>query len=144
MDDEESTDHSVIVTMSSCPCKLKKIIVYAFDILLDGEVQMFIELSFVLFSLLLVIYSAWCHHKRGSKGYLHLTLSFGFLTLSTTLQMIISLMWTYGVSDSIVLIRLLELLALALFSCFTITAVVALRKICKDNENEHASTSGSC
>ncbi len=90
---------------------------------------MFIELSFVLFSLLLVIYSAWRYLKRGTRGLLYLTSSFGFLMLSTTLQMITSLIWNYGISATVTLMRLLELCGLAFFACFTITAVVALGKM---------------
>ena len=93
--------------------------------------RLLIELNFVFFSILLVIYSSWRYFERRGRGLLYLTLSFTFLMLSTMLHMINSLIWIYGVSATITLTRLLELCGLAFFACFTITAVIALREISK-------------
>ncbi len=90
---------------------------------------MLVELNSVFFSLLLVIYSSWRYFERRERGLLYLTLSFMFLMLSAKLHMVNSLILIYGITATITLIRLLELCTAALFACFTITAVIALRKI---------------
>jgi hypothetical protein len=91
---------------------------------------MLIELNYVLFSSLVLVYSLWRYFKRKERGMLYLTLGFTFLALSTTLQMLNSLIW-YGTPA--ILIRVLELSSLALFACFTITTIITLRKISAKN-----------
>lgn len=90
---------------------------------------MLVELNYVFFSFLLVVYIAWRYSKRRERGLLYLTLSFIFLASSTTLQMLNSLIWVYGTQPSVTMLRLLELNSLALFACFTISAIIALGKI---------------
>jgi len=53
------------------------------------------------------------------------------LALSTILQMLNSLIYAYEIPASIMMLRLLELVGLALFACFTISAIIALTKISK-------------
>jgi len=96
------------------------------------ESKMLIELNYVFFSLLLVIYSAWRYFKRKERYMLYLTLCFTFLTLSTSLQLLNSLTWVYR-TQPIIALRLLELGGLALFACFTICAIITLRKMSKVN-----------
>lgn len=91
---------------------------------------MLIELNYVFFSLLLMIYSVWLYFKRRERCMFYLTLCFTFLTLSTMLQVLNSLTWVYG-TQPIIVLRLLELGGLALFACFTITAIITLRKMSK-------------
>lgn len=91
---------------------------------------MLVELNYLFFSLLLVFYSAWSYHRRREKNMLHLTLCFTFLMASIILQMLTSTWWVYVMHVGISL-RLLELSGLALFACFTITAIITLRKISK-------------
>jgi hypothetical protein len=62
---------------------------------------------------------------------LYLTLGFIFLSASTALQLINSLIWTYGIPVSLTMLRLLELGGLAFFACFTISVIIALREITK-------------
>ena len=90
---------------------------------------MLVELNYVFFSLLLVIYSAWRYFKRRERGILYLTLCFTFLTLSTMLQMLNSLIWVYEIRASITMLRLLEVSGLGLYAGFTTCAIIALRKI---------------
>jgi len=92
---------------------------------------MLVELNYVLFSFLLVIYSVWRYHKLRQRGLLYLTLSFIFLASSTTLKMLNSMIWSYGNPPSILMLRLLELSPLALFTCFTVCSIIALGKILK-------------
>ncbi len=90
-----------------------------------------IELNYLFFSLLLLIYSAWRYSKRRERSMLYLILGFAFLSASTALQLINSLIWTYGISVSLIMLRLLELLGLAFFACFTISIIIALRELSK-------------
>lgn len=92
---------------------------------------MLIELNYVFFSFLLVFYVAWRYFKRRERHILYLTLSFAFLALSTTLQMLNS--WIFG-TQPIIMLKFLELGGLALFACFTICTVIALRKITHKTE----------
>jgi len=91
---------------------------------------MLVELNYALFSFLVVAYSLWRYFKRREKGVLYLTLGFTFLALSATLQMLNSLIW-YGIPLNIK--KFLELGSLALFACFTITTIIAIRKISAKN-----------
>jgi len=88
-----------------------------------------VELNFVLFSFALLFYSAWHYFKRRDRYLFYLTLCFTFLALSNTLQMFISMAWIYNVPINLTALRLLELGVLALYACFTICAIEALRKI---------------
>ena len=92
---------------------------------------MLVELNYVFFSFLLVIYSVWRYHKLRERGLLYLTLSFIFLASSTTLQMLNSLIWFYGIPFTILMLRLLELSPLAFFTCFTVCNIIALGRILK-------------
>ena len=86
---------------------------------------MLVELSYVLFTFLLVAYGIWCYSKKRERILLHLTLSFAFLASSTTLQMLkVLLFGKFG----IFVLRLIELSGLALFACFTILAAITLRE----------------
>jgi len=92
---------------------------------------MLVELNYVLFSLLLVVYSAWHYFKTREKHLLYLTSCFTFLALSAMLQMLSSTMWVYGVQVDVKILRLLKLGGLALFACFTVSSIVALKTILK-------------
>jgi len=50
--------------------------------------------------------------------------------------MISSLIWIYTTVSTIILIRLLEVSGLASFACFTIAAIIALRKISTEKHNQ--------
>lgn len=96
-----------------------------FDI--PGSINMLIEFSYISLSFLLTAYTIWCYFKRKERGLLYLTIGFTFLTSSTTLKMIKSLIWLYVTQINIIMLRLLELGDLALFACFTICIILALR-----------------
>jgi len=89
---------------------------------------MLVELNYVVFSFLLATISAWRYFKRREKNMLHLTLCFTFLTLSITLLLLDSLMWFPA---TITTLRLIEVTGLGLYACFTICAILTLRKICE-------------
>jgi TRAP-type C4-dicarboxylate transport system permease small subunit len=88
---------------------------------------MLIELNYVFFSLLLVIYGAWRYFKRKEKHLLYPTISFTFLALSAIVKMLSSTTLVYGINVKV--LRLLKLGGLALFACFAICAIISLRKI---------------
>jgi len=90
---------------------------------------MITELSYVLFSLLLVIYSAWRSFKRRERNMLYMTLGFTFLTLSITLLMLDSFVWFPA---TVTMLRLLEVSGLGLYACFIVCAIVALKKNVQD------------
>jgi len=94
---------------------------------------MIVELNYVLFSLLLVIYATWRFFKRREKSMLYMTFSFIFLTLSITLLMSNSLLWFPA---TITTLRLLEVGGLGLYACFIICAIVSLRKLYKTELDE--------
>ena len=87
-----------------------------------------IELNYVFFSLLLVIYGAWRYYKQRKRHLLYFTLSFTFLTLSVIFEMLSSTLVYLGIYFNVTVLRLLELGGLALFACFTICAIIALKK----------------
>jgi len=89
---------------------------------------MLVELNYIFFSLLLVIYSAWRYFRQRERHMLHLTICFTLLTFSITLQILTSTWWTYIMHLKIPL-RLLELSGLALYTGFTISTILTLRKI---------------
>jgi hypothetical protein len=91
---------------------------------------MLVELSYVFFSLLLVIYCAWRFFKRREKTMLHFLLCFVFLASSISLQATISLAPIYG-TQPFVVVRLIELTALGLYAGFAIILIVALRRLAK-------------
>lgn len=88
---------------------------------------MLVEPNYVFFSFLLVVYGLWRYFKRRERHMLYLTISFTFLALSKTLHMLNSLLWVFG-TQPIRMLRFLELGGLALFSCFIISAIIALRE----------------
>lgn len=90
-------------------------------------IQMLIELNYVFFSLLLLVYSAWRYFKQRKKHLLYFALCFTFLTLSSIFQTLNSTL-PYGIYFNVTVLRLLELSGLALFACFTICAIIALKK----------------
>lgn len=92
---------------------------------------MLVELNYVFFSLLLVIYGVWRYFKQRKRHLLYFTLSFAFLALSVIVRMFSSIVLVYGIHSNVTVLRLLELGGLAFFACFTITAVIALREISK-------------
>ena len=96
---------------------------------------MIIELNYIFLSFLLVVFSAWYYFKQKERGLLYLTLGFTFLALSATLQMLNSQIWIYEILNSVITLRLLELGGLAFFVCFTICAIIALRKIFAKTSN---------
>jgi len=85
-----------------------------------------IESAFILLSSLLMIYSAARYVKRRIKSILYFTVCFAFLTLSITLLLIDSLAWFPA---TITMLRLIEITGLALYTCFIIIAIIALREI---------------
>jgi len=88
---------------------------------------MLIELNYVVFSFLLAVYSARSFFKRREKHLLYVTLSFTFLAFSATVQMLNSLIGGYG-TQPIVILRLLKLGGIALYACFAISAIIALKE----------------
>lgn len=90
-------------------------------------IQMLIELNYVFLSLLLLIYCAWRYLKQRKKHLLYFALCFTFLTFSTVFQTLNSTL-PYGIYFNVMVLRLIELSALALFLCFTICSIIALRK----------------
>jgi hypothetical protein len=90
-------------------------------------IQMLIELNYVFFSLLLLIYCIWRYLKQRKKHLLYFALCFTFLTLSAIFQTLNSTL-PYGIYFNVTVLRFLELSGLALFVCFTICAIIALRK----------------
>jgi len=91
-------------------------------------IHMLVELNYVFLSLLLVIYGVWRYFKERKRHMLYFTLSFTFLTLSAIFQMLSSMLIYLGIYFNVTVLRLLELGGLALFACFTICAIIALRK----------------
>jgi hypothetical protein len=90
-----------------------------------------IEFSYFLFSLLLTAYAMWRYFMRRERGLFYLSLGFTFLTTSIILQLVESLIWIYGSQVNITTLRLLELGGLALFACFAVFVVLALKEISK-------------
>lgn len=91
---------------------------------------MLIEVNYVVFSLLLTVYSIRSYYKQREKHLLYVTLSFTFLALSATAQMLNSLIGGYG-TQPIVIVRLLKLGGIALYACFAISAIIALKEYSK-------------
>ena len=91
-------------------------------------IHMLIELNYVFFSLLLVIYGVYRYYKQRKRHLLYITLSFTFLTLSVIFQMLSSTLIYLGIYFNVTVLRLLELGGLALFACFTISAIIALKR----------------
>lgn len=91
-------------------------------------IHMLIELNYIFFSLLLVIYGAWRYFKQRKRNMLYFTLSFTFLALSVIIQMLSSTILVYRIYFNVLVLRLVELSSLALFACFTICAITALKK----------------
>jgi len=59
---------------------------------------------------------------------LYFTLDFTFLALSAIVRMLSSTILVYGIYFNILVLRLIELSSLALFACFAICAIIALKK----------------
>lgn len=97
------------------------------------ECKMPIEFSYFLFSLLLTAYAMWRYFIQRERGLFYISLGFTFLTTSTILQLVESLIWVYV---NITTLRLLKLSGLALFTCFAVLVVLALKEISK-KPNEH-------
>jgi len=91
-------------------------------------IRMLTELNYVFFSLLLVIYGVWRYYKQRKKHLLYFTLSFTFLGLSSIFQMLGSTLIYLGIYFNVTVLRLIELIGLALFACFIIGAIIALRR----------------
>lgn len=89
---------------------------------------MLIELNYVFLSLLLVIYGAWRYYKQRKRHLLYFIPSFTLLMLSVIFQMLSSTLIYLGIYFNVTVLRLLELSGLALFACFTICAIIALKK----------------
>lgn len=123
-----------VLILSNARCNPNFIKVETTHTLRQGT-RMLIETNYVFLSLLLLIYSVWHYLKRKERGWLYLTSGFTFLTASTTLQLINSLIWLHGIQANRITLRLLELAGLALFACFTICTIMALRKISKTSNN---------
>jgi len=87
---------------------------------------MLVELTVILFSLILAVYSTSRYLKAKIKSMLHFTVCFAFLTASTTLVLIDSLVWFPA---TMTVLRLIEVASLALYTCFTIIMIIALRKL---------------
>ena len=99
---------------------------------------MLIELNYVFFSLLLVIYGAWRYFKRKDKYLFYLTISFTFLALSAIVQTLTSpKLAIYIIPFDTPVLKLLQLGGLALFACFTICTIISLRKIIHETTKPH-------
>jgi len=97
----------------------------------EWSYEMLVELNYIIFSVLLLIYVSWRYFKHRKSGLRYLALSSVFLILSTMVQMISSQEWIYGIPTNLTLKRLLELCGLALFACFIITTLMGIRKMSK-------------
>jgi len=94
---------------------------------------MLIELNYVFFSFLLVVYGTWRYLRRKNKYLLYLTTSFTFLAMSAMVQMLSSpKLAVHIIYLNAPVLKLLRLGGLALFACFTICAIMALRKIIQE------------
>jgi len=89
---------------------------------------MWFELSYVLFASLLAAYSFWRYARAREKSRLYLAASSAFLTFSAIFQMLNSEIWI-----NIITSRLLEIGGLASFAGFTVTAIIAMKGIFKEN-----------
>jgi len=87
---------------------------------------MLVELVFILFSLILTVYSASRYRKAKIKSMLHFTACFAFLTASTTFVLIDSSVWFPA---TMTVLRLIEVASLALYACFAIIIIIVLRKL---------------
>jgi len=94
---------------------------------------MLVELSYVFFSFLLVIYSAGHYFKLKDKHLLYLTLCLTLLSLSVMLQMLSTTILFYG--TPLAALKLLELMGLALYGSFTVCTIIVLRKISKTHSD---------
>jgi hypothetical protein len=92
-----------------------------------------VEANHVFLIVLLIIYSIWLYFRRKERGLLYMALGFAFLLSSTAVQMVYSLMPYYGVQVNIATLRFIELGSLALFVCFTVSTIIALKKISTKN-----------
>jgi hypothetical protein len=97
---------------------------------------MLTEFSYVFFSLVLTAYAMWSYFMRRERGLFYLSLGFTFLTSSTILQLVKSLIWLHGSQVNITTLRLMELGSLALFAFFIICTIVALKKMAKSSINQ--------
>jgi hypothetical protein len=91
---------------------------------------MWVESSYVFFSLLLMVYCVWRFLTRKEKAMLYFALCFVFLTLSISLQAVVSLGVVYG-TQPLTIVRLVELGGLAMFAGFVITFLMAMRSLTK-------------
>lgn len=91
---------------------------------------MLVELSYLFFSLLLVIYCVWRFFSRKERSMLYFALCFVFLAFSVLFQAVVSLGNVYG-TQSLVIVRIVELTGLAFYACFAIIFIVGLREISK-------------
>ncbi len=98
------------------------------SLLSPREFAVLIELIFIFFSSLLLIYSASRYLQRRIKSLLYFTVGFACLTLSMTLLLLDSLVWFPA---TITMLRLIEIAGLGLYMCFTIMAILALRESMK-------------
>jgi hypothetical protein len=87
---------------------------------------MIVELNYVLFSFILVIYCAWRYYKQKDKRLLYLTLCLTILAMSVVFQMLSTTIWFYG--TPIATLTALELGGLALHASFTICMIIVLTK----------------
>jgi hypothetical protein len=88
---------------------------------------MLVELSYLLFGILLIVYAAWMFFRRKERHILFLTLGFTFLELSILLQ-ILNLTWWVHIYQFNIDPRFLELGGLAFFAIFIVTAILALKE----------------
>lgn len=94
------------------------------------SISLFLELGYVFFSLLLVVYCAWRYLKQKKKHFIYFTMGFIFMTLSLSFQLFSSKWWVYIMQFGISY-RFLELAALTFSACFVTTTIVALRETSK-------------
>jgi hypothetical protein len=87
-----------------------------------------VELCYVFFSFLLMIYGAWVYSRRRERSQLYLILSFASLTLSMTLLFLDYFVWFPATRT---VIRLIEIAGLALYASFVISLIMALKKLAK-------------
>jgi len=87
-----------------------------------------VELSYVFFSLILLIYGLWVYSRRKERPTLYLTLCFAFLASSMTLLFLNSFAWFPATR---ITIRLIEIAGLGLYAGFAISLIIALKRLSK-------------
>lgn len=91
-----------------------------------------VELNYLFFSFLLLVYAILRLRKRKEKHVLYLIVAFAFLAMSVTVGILDPLLWYVAIPFN-GRKSLLELISLGLYACFTIFAIAAIAKIPRTN-----------